>query len=628
MADTKLCAASSPTCRQLPTAIQLRILELLPPHDRAVNGRLAFRDAWEALNGPHHCTASLSQPLSPQFAALAQAGCWQERMRLLSFRQKLHLLCTAAASGCEANMDVALGLLRPSVFPELLSSCKTPWRAMRGRTLPDPAVAAVRAGHLHLMPWTARHCPGLVDLRELLTAAAECRSLADLQTVWGAMYDSESPTETSSFQRKLLSQAVLDAAAGSATPDAVAKMEWILGEAGGRCSLQGSTASAAARSGDGARLRWLHGRGCPMEKGVVSSALSHTDLATVQWLVDEVGCELAMEEDLQPTDCRCYLAEAAAASSTDGVAKLLWLSERGVPTVELEAYPLGMLQVAAASAGRINTVRYIQALRENREGMQGTPGREVGAAAAGSGSIPMVEFLRQQGCEFGSRAYEPAAAGGHVHMVRWLAHVAGASAEQANLSRVVSHWRGRAVADSRGLLETVQLVGGVGRSKLWDAPIATRCAAGRGELDLVQYLLQLCPGHRLSWEVLVAAASGGCEAQLEWLVEQPGCLVVPAASRSSPYVSAAGKGDLGTLVALRRLGVPWGAEDVLAAAAEAGAAMPALRWLVEQGAPVGSRERMEAAAEVAGRGPWGLKAEGKAWLLGLAAAAPVDAGQE
>ncbi len=78
--------------------------------------------------------------------------------------------------------------------------------------------------------------------------------------------------------------------------------------------------------------------------------------------------------------------------------------------------------------------------------------------------------------------------------------------------------------------------------------------------------------------------------------------------------------DRSTLAALRRLGVPWGAEDVVVKAVQhCGCELPVLRWLVKQGAPVGRAQDMEEA--VARRVGWDLSAEEAAWLRGVAGAA-------
>ncbi len=129
------------------------------------------RDAAAALSKDPTCTASLSRPLPPHAVARAEeAG--QQHVRQLPFRHKLQLLCTAAASGSEVNLEVAWELLQPSVFPEMLqrrnqfaSTC----------VFSDPGVAAVEAGHPHLLPWLVRHCPGLMWYWQLQRSTATWR---------------------------------------------------------------------------------------------------------------------------------------------------------------------------------------------------------------------------------------------------------------------------------------------------------------------------------------------------------------------------------------------------------------------------------------------------------------------
>lgn len=120
-------------------------------------------------------------------------------------------------------------------------------------------------------------------------------------------------------------------------------------------------------------------------------------------------------------------------------------------------------------------------------------------------------------------------------------------------------------------------------------------------------------------ELLCGAAEGRCEALVEWLVHQPRCLEGP--STGCLYTDAAVRGDRATLVSLRQLGVPWGLGDSLVGAVRRGCAMPALRWLLGQGVPVGSVEEMEqvVAMQIGG----GTNAA--RWLRGLARAAAAAA---
>ncbi len=572
---------------QLPPALQLHILSLLPPNDRALSGRLVSPDAAAGLSQDPTCTASLSQPLPPHAVPWAvEAG--QQHVRQLPFRHKLQLLCTAAASGSEVNLEVALALLQPSIFPDVLQHGARAWGELR--TFPDPGVAAIEAGHPQLLGWLLRRCPGLLVPARVLEAAARHCDLAGLQAAWAAMRDGHPSRAPSDIY--MLGQPVLDAAAGSATHDAEAKVQWVLG-AGQGLALRDSTAAAAAGLGDLGRLQWLRERGCRMRRNeVLQSALEHADLAVAEWLVDEAGCALPAAAGDDGLWSRLF---GACVKCPDGAAKLQWLRERGAPPLQADHLQLEHFQLensgfmtALAKGGHVEVLQYLL----QQPGLRTERGlRELCKAAAQSGSIPMVELLRQQaGCVFTPEAYCYAARSGSLAMIRWLADEAGvapAGLPTGDFPHLMRCWPNDTPARSRGLLQAVQLLVGEAGCRKWDAKGGLTAAAARGELALVQYLLRQRPRHQPGWEVLVAAAEGGCEALLEWLVEQhPGCLV-GAGLGVSPYVPAAARGDLGTLTALRRLGVPWGAEDVVAQAVRRGCSVPALRWLKEQGAPVG-----------------------------------------
>ncbi len=290
--------------RQLPLALQLHILSLLTPNERALSGRLLCRDMCNALNEQDSCTASLSQPLPPHVVAWAPAAA-QHHLQQLPFQHKLRLLCTAAASGCEANLELALAWLRPSIFPEVLHRAYT---GRRGHCAPpDPGEAAVKAGHLQVLGWLLRHCPGLVRPHGVLVAAAKHCDLAGLQAAWKALESVD----------LALGHGILDAAVG---PAAVEKVEWVLSHSNRRCSLAPGTAVAAVHSGDLGRLRWLRDRGCPVGcMAALKCALEHAELAVAQWLVDEAGCKLPGAGS--DSKSWIFLAQKAA-RGPDGVAKL------------------------------------------------------------------------------------------------------------------------------------------------------------------------------------------------------------------------------------------------------------------------------------------------------------------
>ncbi len=327
-------ACNSTTLQQLPTALQLHVLSFLPPDDRALGGRLVSPDVADALSGAQHCTASLSQPLPPHAVPWAlEAG--QQHVWQLPFRHKLQLMCTAAASGSEVNLEVALALLQPSIFPDVLQQGAKSWEELR--MYHDPGVAAIEAGHPKLLGRLLRHCPGLLHPDHVLEAAARLCDLAGLQAArrgrgCGMAALPDPPAASTSL---CPNRGVLDAAAapaGSATQDAEAKIEWVL-SAGRNVGLRASTA----------------------------------DLAVAQWTVDEAGCGLPPSDD---DDGAWYGLMAACAQNTYGVAKLQWLRERGAPPLHADCPQLEPVMQALAEGGQVDLLQYL--LQQPSEGTDGT----------------------------------------------------------------------------------------------------------------------------------------------------------------------------------------------------------------------------------------------------------------
>ncbi len=545
--------------------------------------------------------------------------------------------------------------------------------------------------------------PSFLHRNDILFVAAQQCDLAGLQATWEVL---QTRINSGRDDAPALDQAVLDG--GSASGDAVAKMEWVLEAGRGRCSLRGSTAEAAARSGDLGRLRWLRDRGCPMGgQHAVLAAMQHADLAVAQWLVDEAGCGLP--GGAASSAGRWLGLLRTAACSCDAVARWQWLQERGAPPLGAHGTWVSELCGAAASAGQLEVVRYL--LSSFGPGAVLQPDSQLlELQAAGSRCVPLMELLHQSGLSLSYESYICAAQAGDLAMVRWLVREAGVSAAELQLQNVIELWgkgtraSGSLRQRSRDLPEAVQLLvreagcsgwgavddggggdgGGGGGSGDGDddggygddgngddgggdgmgydgdyggsggdggndggndGGDAGDGGDGNGDdggdggddvsdddmggednllgaamrwcgLALVQYLLQQQPGYQPRRMGLVAAAGFGCEALLEWLAEHhPGCLADQLFA-DSPYVVPAVNGDRGTLTALRRLGVSWGATDVVVRAVRRGCPVPALRWLVEQGAPAGGARAMEAA--VAGSGCY--RSKERAWLRGLAAA--------
>ncbi len=285
-------ALSSPFAPQqeLPREMQLAVLSWLPANEISLSARFACKMAAQRSSEPRYRTVDFSQPLPPHAASARLAGA-ESALRCLTITRKLGLLSTAAKTGCEVNLEVALRLLHGCLFPELLQSgfyvqlqkqkhAHSRWAAYEPYA--DAGTAAVLNDRLGVLSWLLRRCPSMFDHQQALEAAARHRPLPQLQEVWRLLGGAEGGGAR-------LDDGVLDAAAGSHTPESVEKMQWVL-EAGSG-SLRVATAAAAARSGDLARMRWLRERGCPFDcYTVLAAALEHADLSVVEWLADEAGC--------------------------------------------------------------------------------------------------------------------------------------------------------------------------------------------------------------------------------------------------------------------------------------------------------------------------------------------------
>ncbi len=452
-------------------------------------------------------------------------------MQQLPFRHKLQLLCTAAASGSEVNLEVALALLRPSVFPGLLQS----WQSYEG---PDPGVAAVKAGRPQLLGWLLHHCPALVNPQKVLEAAWLHCNLAGLKMAWEAL---QGGPGGSNDPLPVVSPLGVFEQSIAACFDAIAKSEWL-------------DAVVAESSVDG--------------EDVLLSALRNAGQAIA------VRNEALRDVSLQQ-----------AASSSDGVEKLQIVRALGADDEQLlRGLP------SALEAGQMEVVHYLLSLPGAVRVLQRDTG-QLAEIAARSGSIPLLVFLRDSGLVLTHVTYVRAARAGSVGLVRWLACEGGVSAAGLPLEKVVGGWPSGAAADNRDLLEAVQLLVEAAGCRDWDAGAVLCAAARRGSLSLWQYLWSQRAGFPLGEDALVEATRAGCEALLETLVQQSGCR--GGTGGQLPYLIAAQRGDRATLDALRRLGVQWGAQDLVFQAACINCPLPAVVWLLEHGAPGCSAEQRE-----------------------------------
>lgn len=513
----------------LPSHLKLSILRRLAPNEKALSGRLVCKEAWHDLRESN--AACFSQPL-PAHATHSQKQIHGEAS-MLSFSQHLMLMATAASSGCETNIDMAWRLLEPRLDRKQLQA------GSYNRRTGNPGVAAIKAGHPHALPWLLRCCPGLVNGNEVALAAAELCQLPALQSVLAELR--EAGKQVSDVN------GLLDSAAGSRTPDAQAKLQWVMDAHPAAYTLRANTARAAASSGDLSRLQWLHARGCPTgDVGVLAAALQYDaygSTAMVEWLLAHGGCAVPPLEDMAG---RGELLEAAGASGD--LVKLGWLRERGVPLDRRVAK-------TAAQEG------HIAALQLLFEGVREPEQRQSCAFTAlvnCVGSRPAVLDWLHCSCaadmpsaeQLNIYLYMEVAGRGDVELIKMLSEhpVHGTVRDDPEgLYAVISSWdrkapRGKLLQAVKALVEAGWKLGPKG-------PRALCVAAERGDLPLLHYIhtklgVELVPsqqhndggnggeGEAAEEEeqgqgdpragLFASAVSGGCLGLMQWLIHKVG----------------------------------------------------------------------------------------------------------
>ncbi len=639
----------------LPRDLLLRVLSFLPQNALALSGRLTCKDAAQHFSQPQHLTVYLSQPLPPTDPAIAWAlDKATQGVTSLSFRRQLLLLCTAAASGSKSNLNLVLYTLQPRVLPELLSSGPAE-HAKLLMSLGDPGVSAAKAGHPHLLPWLLSHCPGLVDPAKTLAAVARHCSLEALQQAWqelqGSMIEQGVDSCTGNGSSGDLWQGLLDAAAECVLPEGSSKLEWVLGVGAGHCHVRFVTLSAAVRSGDVGRVKWLvQGRQDQQEQGqgqgsgqeqqqqeghdqeqqqqqqeqelqqqekqqeqqkqqlwageaaiqcILDAALQHADLGLIEWLVDEAGCPLPGPNAAKARHSLCWNAAASGDPS-----RLRWLEARGLPVRR------GPAVHGAASGGHLELLQQLlQEARNNRENVRDLFDKELSQNAVMSGCVRTTAWLLQQGCPIRSSMCASAMLGGCKEMVLLTARETRVRVDAALLKKLIRLWPDGAAAvnDSElcEVLEALVLEHG-GQLGLDGLPLCA--AAGRGHLPLVHKIMSLGQGVLLlpTRHLLQHAADGGCGDVLMWVEALRiggdgwggggggnGPLALANPWPWSALVKALVRGDLATAEFLVSHGVDMPPE-ALAMATEGGCTRSALQWLVGQGVAAGQGEARRA----------------------------------
>jgi hypothetical protein len=274
--------------------------------------------------------------------------------------------------------------------------------------------------------------------------------------------------------------------------------DWRVQRYGGQCS-------------DLDTLRLAHERGLPATDITIQGAAERGSLSKVQWLHE-------MRREPLPIGIDGWAAESGNIELLD------WLTEQGCKFRSLHAC------VAAAAAGHKHVLCYLQergckwdehttavAAKYNHLSLvkwllsAGCPfqASSMCEGAASSGSIEMMVYARQRGCELNAGVMQAAAEKGHLSMCQYLL------SEGCAWDAAASNW-----AAYSGHLDTLRWLREHGCPLL--AADACIHAAEGGHIDTIHYLLlELAPATpELLRDMLAAAGTFAELAAVQWLRQQ------------------------------------------------------------------------------------------------------------
>ncbi|KAG2496720.1 hypothetical protein HYH03_005133 [Edaphochlamys debaryana] len=517
-----------------------------------------FEDEWDGLQTLRNDANAIKTHWGQPHACLG-----------LGLAQRRRLLTLTAASGGVANMAVAAeaaGLaLRAEVAEAAAAACQVEalaWVARQRAPLGGALPAAARAGHATAVQWLLM---------------AEAGRGGEVSGDGG----------------------------GSSGGGSVAAADWssdaVLAALCGGHEQLAEALLTARRPGD---------QPPPSPIELLTAAAAGCKLAALRRVYDK-HVAVAPPPLLSPLDARprpsallaaaergYALAAAAGSPTPDWLEKVLWLERLLVPSVNSTGHPQGQSSLGGGSEGgggdgggaggggflvawpRFAAVESAAAVSPDAEalvrvawllGEQRYPVGDLGAAiaaAAATGNLRTLEYLLTSAAAAtggGSSGRISGGGGGSSSGGCWW--------RAARAAAAAGRWGALLALDSRGCLEaTESLLQVSARSGHWQA--CEWLAAGRGGRGPLPRLTPALwsaalrsgspPWPLLTWlaavrcssdgSELAAAAAGGNEAALMWLMARGGGMMADG----SPYVDAARQGDLHTMAALRRLGVPLG----------------------------------------------------------------------
>ncbi|KXZ41486.1 hypothetical protein GPECTOR_438g320 [Gonium pectorale] len=444
---------SSSVWPQLLPELAERIVGFMDRNDLAATFRQVNKATAEHFSSPQHITIYITEPVPPHtFTAhwLAPGA-----TRGLTLERRWKLVRLVAASGLLPNLEVALqaaGFTRAvaeafnaAAGAGQLQTCQWLWEYSRSHTedfhdavrADDALKLAAGGGHRHVCEWLlalerhkdALHVPvaivaatgGHADLAEWLLqkctpraeqSAAFLRAVAHgcdllvLQRAWLRF----GPASLDMNAK----EALLAHAACSPTPDWAAKVEWLdaqgcsLGAAGaGGAASTYETAASLPDDGEAlARLTWLRRRGYEINEAAVLAAACNGNTAALRYLL----AEMPTSEVTRYDTAACGLVAAQAGH----LAALQALHAAG------SAISVTKCAIAAASGGHLHVLTW---LLEGQWGMlveRLMMEEALIVAAAESGSVELLAWLRQHGCPWDCEVLLAAVKSGCEAALEWL----------------------------------------------------------------------------------------------------------------------------------------------------------------------------------------------------------------
>ncbi|KXZ44917.1 hypothetical protein GPECTOR_61g870 [Gonium pectorale] len=399
----------------LPWQLNEKIASWLHPIEITTSFRFVNKSAAAHFSGSEYKTVRLSQPVPPH--AFAARWLAPGAMRGLTLAQRRKLLCLTAVSGVVENLELALQAVGCALTYEVfkaaaaagkLASCQ--WLREKGCPMFRAAeeeeeeeeveedsgglvgaaaggghwhvcewllsldvtwssygeLEAGRGGHLPLMGWLQEQRPqdrvGDIDRRELFAAMVHGCDLATLQRLW-----EDWQVHRQSHVKKAH---ILAMAAGSPTPDWETKC-----------------------------------RGYALSVNAVKTVASAGNVEAVEFLLEKVPA---------PREAALKARVTTAAAAGGHLAVLQLLSAKGWSVTARRA---ARAAVAAVKGGHKHVLIWLI----ERFGLPAVrPCVRLFNAAAQSGSVELLQQLREHGCPWNKSSYLAAAEGGCEAALEWL----------------------------------------------------------------------------------------------------------------------------------------------------------------------------------------------------------------